>query len=246
MHQVAVPCLRFERLLHRLPRHRQDRGPRSGEPTPQVMAVPSSKIELLSPLLLLWPQLQLTMTTQDLAGYRQQDAHEYFQFMLDQLHQMSVCAEEKDSRSCECLYHQSFYGKFRSTVTCLACKNVTTAGDPFIDLSLDLHHQAKRRKLGVGLPSNEAPLELTGCLGSFTSSERLPPDAYTCKSEKCQNTPQRAIKHVTIKKLPPSLCIQLKVSILPALYCPSPHPPANTPPSDSPTPKPTPPNSRRS
>ncbi|SLM37149.1 ubiquitin carboxyl-terminal hydrolase 22 [Lasallia pustulata] len=33
----------------------------------------------------------------DLAGYRQQDAHEYFQFMLDQLHQMSVCAEEKDS-----------------------------------------------------------------------------------------------------------------------------------------------------
>ncbi|KAA6409092.1 MAG: ubiquitin carboxyl-terminal hydrolase 2 [Lasallia pustulata] len=146
----------------------------------------------------------------DLAGYRQQDAHEYFQFMLDQLHQMSVCAEEKDSRSCECLYHQSFYGKFRSTVTCLACKNVTTAGDPFIDLSLDLHHQAKRRKIDVGLPSNEAPLELTGCLRSFTSSERLPPDAYTCKSEKCQNTPQRAMKHVTIKKLPPSLCIQLK------------------------------------
>lgn len=142
--------------------------------------------------------------------------------MLDQLHQMSVCAEEKDSRSCECLYHQSFYGKFRSTVTCLACKNVTTAGDPFIDLSLDLHHQAKRRKLDVGLPSNEAPLELTGCLGSFTSSERLPPDAYTCKSEKCQNTPQRALKHVTIKKLPPSLCIQLKASILPTLHYPSP------------------------
>ena len=58
----------------------------------------------------------------------------------------------------------------------------------------------------------ETPLELSTCLKSFTSPEKLGVDAYTCKSDQCENTPQRTKKHMTIKKLPPTVCIQFKVS----------------------------------
>ena len=103
-------------------------------------------------------------------------------------------------------------------MTCLACRNQTTAEDPIVDLSLDLRQQAKRRKLGpkpagTKTPPEDAPLELVQCLRNFTGPEKLAPDAYTCRSRECGNTPQRARKHLTIKKLPPTLCIQLKVGL---------------------------------
>lgn len=132
--------------------------------------------------------------------------------MLDQLHSSSGCMKSKDSKACSCLYHQTFFGKLRSTVTCLQCRNVTVAEDPIIDLSLDLRTQVKRRKLDPKTAGTEAPLDLSTCLRNFTTSEKLQTDAYTCKSDECGNTPQRARKHLTIKKLPPTLCIQLKVS----------------------------------
>ena len=150
--------------------------------------------------------------TQGLAGYQQQDAHEYFQFMLDQLHHTSGCTNGNTSKTCECLYHQTFFGKLRSTVTCLQCRNITTAEDPIIDLSLDLRHQVKKRKLDSKTASAEAPLELSTCLKNFTTPEKLQIGDYICKSEECNDTPQRARKHLTIKKLPPALCIQLKAS----------------------------------
>ena len=155
-----------------------------------------------------------------MAGYQQQDAHEYFQSLIDHLHNStrtpSSTFDTKDSKNCSCLFHQIFYGKLRSTVTCLSCRNQTTADEPFVDLSLDLRQQAKRRKLdpkpaGTKTPPEDAPLELTQCLRNFTRQEKLAPDAYTCRSKECGNTPQRARKHLTIKKLPPTLCIQLKV-----------------------------------
>ena len=132
--------------------------------------------------------------------------------MLDQLHGSSGCMKSKDSKACNCLYHQTFFGKLRSTVTCLQCRNVTVAEDPIIDLSLDLRTQVRRRKLDPKTASTEAPLDLSTCLKNFTTSEKLQTDAYTCKSDECGNTPQKARKHLTIKKLPPTLCIQLKVS----------------------------------
>ena len=147
-----------------------------------------------------------------MAGYHQQDAHEYFQAMLDQLHEASGC-EIDNSKTCDCIYHQTFYGKLRSTVTCLECHNITTSEDPIIDLSLDLRHQVKKRKLDPKTASTDVPLELSTCLKNYTSPEKLQVDAYTCMSAQCGNTPKRARKHLTIKKLPPTLCIQLKVSI---------------------------------
>ena len=59
----------------------------------------------------------------------------------------------------------------------------------------------------------EVPLELSNCLQNFTSPEKLGGE-YKCKSKQCNNTAQKAKKHMTIKKLPPAMCIQLKVCIL--------------------------------
>lgn len=152
-----------------------------------------------------------SLTIQDLAGYRQQDAHEYFQSLLNHLHSSEVSPKERTTKNCSCIYHQTFFGRLRSTVTCLKCKNITTAEDPIIDLSLDLRNQVKRRKLEPKVITGEEPLELSGCLKNFTSPEKLGPDAYTCKSPECGGHPQRSRKHLTIKRLPPALCIQLKV-----------------------------------
>ena len=148
----------------------------------------------------------------DLSGYRQQDAHEFFQALLDHLHSSEVHSKERVSKNCSCIYHQTFFGRLRSTVTCLKCKNVTTAEDPIVDLSLDLRSQVKRRKMDPKLTNIEEPLELSACLKSFTSPEKLSPDAYTCRSSDCGGTHQRSRKHFTIKRLPPTLCIQLKVT----------------------------------
>jgi len=87
-----------------------------------------------------------------------------------------------------------------------------------VDLSLDLRQQVKRRKLdpktaGGKASTGEEPLELIACLKNFTTPEKLGVDAYTCRSKECGNSPQRARKHLTIKKLPPTLCIQLKVHL---------------------------------
>ena len=128
--------------------------------------------------------------------------------------------------------------------------------DPIVDLSLDLHQQVKKRKLGpkkdskpeaktkskpdpksiskAGFNTNvkadakpesvsdpkldtggtdlELPLELSNCLKNFTSPEKLIGD-YNCKSMECDSTAQRAMKQMTIKKLPPAMCIQLKVCV---------------------------------
>lgn len=139
-----------------------------------------------------------------LAGYRQQDAHEFYQFLVDKLH--SSDDDHVDDYECPCFFHKTFHGKLRSTVTCDKCANVTQTEDPMVDLSLDVQVQAKKRAMGSGIgPSSTATLK--GCLDSFTSPEHLMADAYNC--DQC-GTPQKATKQLQIKKLPAILCLQLK------------------------------------
>lgn len=63
-----------------------------------------------------------------LAGYEQQDAHEFFIAMLDVLHRHcsdtmpknSITAEKKDK--CPCIIDQIFTGCLQSDVVCQKCK----------------------------------------------------------------------------------------------------------------------------
>jgi ubiquitin carboxyl-terminal hydrolase 22/27/51 len=142
--------------------------------------------------------------TQEMAGYRQQDAHEYFQFLVNGLHSCTPGHAESYDKKCTCFFHQMFYGELRSSVMCHKCGQMA-------DLSLDVQVQNKKRKLGRATTSSTATL--IGCLESFTAAEDLHADAaYHC--EKCGNTPQRASKRLQIRKLPVILCMQLKVRII--------------------------------
>ncbi|KAF1956523.1 ubiquitin carboxyl-terminal hydrolase 2 [Byssothecium circinans] len=139
-----------------------------------------------------------------LAGYQQQDAHEYMQFMLNTLHLQNDGSP--DSEDCDCIIHQTFSGKLSSTVTCDNCRNTTTALDPYMDLSLDVRNLPKKRKLESGAGA-DAQLDLRDCLDRFTGREKLGAAEYTCRN--CDGG-QNATKQLSIKQLPPVLSIHLK------------------------------------
>ncbi|KAF2743707.1 ubiquitin carboxyl-terminal hydrolase 2 [Sporormia fimetaria CBS 119925] len=139
-----------------------------------------------------------------LAGYSQQDAHEYMQFMLNTLHLQNDGVASND---CRCIVHQTFYGKLCSTVTCDSCHNTNTAEDPYMDLSLDVRNLPKKRRHSVAEEAKEPSVDLRDCLERFTSVETLSAEDYTC--QKCKAR-QGATKQLSVRRLPPVLCIHLK------------------------------------
>lgn len=145
------------------------------------------------------------MSLKELAGYAQQDAHEFFISALNNIH--AGCEESKLS-NCECIIHKTFSGLLQSTVTCLRCKNTTTTYDPMLDISLGLKAPEKKKKhLGNGRRHShedrrhgntladclerfnlfffESLLKLIYCI-RYTQPERLGTNVYSCS--KCGNT----------------------------------------------------------
>ncbi|KAK0274342.1 hypothetical protein LTR57_023826 [Friedmanniomyces endolithicus] len=168
-----------------------------------------------------------------LAGYSQQDAHEYWGFVLNSLHgaiteEEGVGGEEEGGErrkrgrgkaECDCVIHRTFSGRLRSTVTCLTCQNVTTSLDPFMDLSLDIRSTAvvvKKKKLsminGTTTVKETLPMDLTECLDRFTSPETLGSGGggsgkYFCRQ--CDGE-QEARKQLGLERLPPVLPVHFK------------------------------------
>ena len=70
-----------------------------------------------------------------LAGYSQQDAHEFFIALLDGMH---THLGGKGGLSCDCIVHRIFTGALQSDVTCTKCDAVSTTIDQFMDVSLDI------------------------------------------------------------------------------------------------------------
>ncbi|KAG0128448.1 hypothetical protein HOY82DRAFT_621803 [Tuber indicum] len=145
---------------------------------------------------------------QTLAGYQQQDAHEYLQFLLNQLHATNGGNTDTKTEQCKCIIHRAFYGKLQSDVTCEGCQNVTTAVDPVMDLSLDLRKKDKRKLATPKTEGDGAMQTLQECLERFTSTEKLGMNEYNCGN--CSGHQEVATKQLTVKRLPPVLCIQLK------------------------------------
>ena len=157
-----------------------------------------------------------------LAGYSQQDAHEYLGFILNSLHAANIAEDEEgndstqkdSSKDCDCVIHKVFGGLLKSTVTCSKCKNITTALDPFMDLSLDIRStivSVKKKKLalinGTQTIKEVLPMDLTECLDRFTTAETLSSDSYHCR--KCSSS-QEAKKRLSLSRLPPVVPIHLK------------------------------------
>jgi ubiquitin carboxyl-terminal hydrolase 22/27/51 len=167
-----------------------------------------------------WQAQQKTYSK--LVGDDENDAHEYFQFLTEELHQTSkapwsnstdchsTSGQSEASGPCNCIVHQTFYGSLQSTVTCQHCGAITTSIQPFLDLSLGLANIVKKRagKLGKGGQKAIQSLTLQKCL----DTEYLQPEQcdYTCHS--CHSTENKGRKQSAIKRLPNVLCIQFKVS----------------------------------
>ncbi|KAF8932162.1 hypothetical protein BGZ58_007204 [Dissophora ornata] len=150
------------------------------------------------------------MSSSDLAGYAQQDAHEFFISALNQIHAKSPSAK---MHHCNCVIHKTFAGELQSDVTCHTCENVTSAFDPILDISLDLR-PTKRSKSGVNKvrgasdERNDGPNSLADCLDRYTHKEKLGTNEYYCSV--CRKTGQEASKQLSIKIIPPVLSFQLK------------------------------------
>ncbi|CDK28600.1 unnamed protein product [Kuraishia capsulata CBS 1993] len=145
-----------------------------------------------------------------LAGYSEQDAHEFWQFTLDELHKAHVAMNEdkielskrqkKNSSphamllDCSCVTHKTFAGELQSSIMCTKCSSLTLTADPMLDLSLEISKKEDDNN------------NLISCLDKFTNIESLDM-MYNCDT--CgKRTP--ATKKLTIKRLSPVLAIQLK------------------------------------
>lgn len=133
-----------------------------------------------------------------LAGFQEQDAHEFWQFLLNEFHldyERIAHIMGVEANPCKCIMHTVFAGEFESSVACGLCGAVARTVDPLIDLSLEINHA--NLKL--------APT-LYDCLDQFTHNEPLDLK-YKCRSCRKEARAHRSLK---IKTLPPVLSIQLK------------------------------------
>ncbi|ODV95940.1 hypothetical protein PACTADRAFT_41013 [Pachysolen tannophilus NRRL Y-2460] len=148
-----------------------------------------------------------------LAGYTEQDAHEFWQFLLDEMHKADILLlenkteqnnQKKIENDCPCITHRTFSGELQSSITCSKCRKVTTTIDPMLDLSLEILQQ-NRKVAGKSLPPIRQ-MNLLDCLKRFTTPEKLDV-LYNCST--CGHKTM-VYKQLKIKKLPPVLGIQLK------------------------------------
>lgn len=141
-----------------------------------------------------------------LAGYKQQDAHEFFIETLNILHKHCLDTMQKNSEvvqmendKCPCIIDQIFTGGLQSDLVCKKCNGVSTKIDPIWDFSLDLG------PVSVG---GRQPSSLHECLERFTRAEVLEQmEKIFCSN--CQSY-EESTKQFTMKTLPIVVSFHLK------------------------------------
>jgi len=130
-----------------------------------------------------------------LAGYEQQDAHEFFIATLDLLHRHLIYKTNIQPSQCSCIVDTIFTGKLQSDVVCQVCQGVSTTIDPFWDISLDL-------------PAITDSISLEDCLQRFTQAEHLG-SMSKIRCSHCERH-QESTKQLTLQKLPVVASFHLK------------------------------------
>lgn len=138
-----------------------------------------------------------------LAGYSQQDAHEFFMAILNAMQMAPYDVIER-----------FFRGELQTDLECVQCGNVITRVDPFVDISLSLKARLLYPKEDEDDDDEEEAetktfAALEECLTWYTRKENLGMDVYSC--QKCQNA---CTMQMTIKTLPIVLTLHLKVTLL--------------------------------
>jgi len=147
-------------------------------------------------LYLVWTQAR------HLAGYEQQDAHEFLIALLDLMHQhLAPRSSTPTNRALweppVTMIDRIFTGRLQSDVICTFCGNVSTTVDPFSDISLDIKGGA-----------NGETTDVVSCLRHFTRAEQLGPQ---CKinCSKCRVN-RESKKQLSINLLPIVVCLHFK------------------------------------
>jgi ubiquitin carboxyl-terminal hydrolase 22/27/51 len=136
-----------------------------------------------------------------LAGYEQQDAHEFLMSLLNGLHGANTRnPEQLLPTRCTCIVHQSFASTLRSECTCSSCGYVSTSLEPCLDVSLEIPEGLRHD----GAP----PCLLQDCLAGFTNPEVLG-EKDRLKCERCGSY-QQARKQMSLETPPVVLCLQIK------------------------------------
>ncbi|KAF5274176.1 hypothetical protein FQA39_LY18733 [Lamprigera yunnana] len=146
-------------------------------------------------LYLIWTQAR------HLAGYEQQDAHEFFIAMLDVIHKhcSALLPTSTNMMNCSCIIDQVFTGSLQSDVVCQKCSGVSTTLETMWDYSLDLT---------PSVTDGSLPKSLEDCLERFTGTEVLGSNSKIhCIN--CQSY-QESTKQFTMRSLPVVLCFHLK------------------------------------
>ena len=163
-----------------------------------------------------------------LAGYDQQDAHEFLIAALNGIH-MTCAAELESGDHCDCIVHSIFGGVLESSVTCQTCQKVSPHCDPIFDLSMEISSLLSAAEspsgdggtpLSLGSPLSppfhagslctlpHAAPTLEDCLRRYTRTERLA-ETERISCDQCNaNTMGR--KKLCFLKLPQVLCLHLK------------------------------------
>ncbi|KXJ90647.1 ubiquitin carboxyl-terminal hydrolase [Microdochium bolleyi] len=143
---------------------------------------------------------------ENLVTTKEQDAHEFFQFLAEELHERNGDGRKPETgseHSCNCIVHQTFYGKLQRSTTCLNCGGVTNSTESFLDLSLGLENLATKK--GKKAAKNGGSVTLQDCLDDeYIKSDKCD---YRCRN--CDSSQQARRDH-GIKLLPNVLSIQLK------------------------------------
>ena len=149
---------------------------------------------------------------ENLVTTKEQDAHEFFQFLAEELHERNGDGRKPEigsEHSCNCIIHQTFYGKLQSATTCQNCGGVTNQVQSFLDLSLPLENLSQKKggggKKGASKQAAAPALSLQECL----DEEYIKSDKCEYRCHNCSST-QQARRQTSIKRLPNVLSIQLK------------------------------------
>lgn len=117
----------------------------------------------------------------ELSGHAQQDAHEFFISVLNQIHSTS---RGSTNVSCNCVVHSTFSGQLQSDVKCERCSNIRSTVDPMMDISLEINKSNNGRtgvqgaigsKNGIGTEASPNENTLTACLRRCAPTNILPP-----------------------------------------------------------------------
>ena len=153
-----------------------------------------------------------------MAAYAQQDAHECLIALLNAAH---ASARGNTLLKCNCIVHSTFGGLLQSDMRCPRCNTFSETIDPCLDISLSLglsHGQSTlagylKRCVTSELSNGEMGHMLTTFrIDRFTQPENIAVKDWAC--QKCGKVSQEANKRLSIKRLPPVLSIQFKVSSL--------------------------------